>query len=633
MLSKITNAEFEHYIDFAYELSMNLSSISFPIYCDGIKTKDEFVNISKRGLERDSEEILLFRKDGFVEGWIHFYTLPQDAYIGPKNLLVRNGYAEALGELLEYWNTNYTDYNWHIYFPDENKNALQFMAEKGLSDIEQQYVDILHFDHFESKQESLHTLLITSENFEIFRSLHDRQENEMYWNSDRIFEDLNNWVIYAYIENEICQGAVYYNNKGKKALEIFGLDVLQNTYDPEITKQLLLSCLANAKQQRAESMYFFTNDKTHTIAKDLGFQCITVAHYFCGSETKKQLIKPKRLKRGDRIAIVSLSWGGLGDEKFRHKYDIAKKRLEHDFGLEVVCMPHALRGSEFVAMHPELRAKDFMDAFKDPTISAIFCAIGGDDTIRLLPYIDFDIIHANPKIFMGYSDSTVNHFMLYKAGIVSFYGPSVMCEFGEYVKMFDYTEKAVREILFERWDTYPLLPSSEWTDDFVSWKEENINTLHRMKKDTHGYEILNGRGTVTGTLLGGCLDVFMMAVGTAIWPSLNEWTGSLLFVETSEEKPSPDFVTWTFRNLAAQGILKIINGIIVGKPKDEAYYEEYKQVITQVIVEEEKLTELPIFYNVNIGHAKPIGILPIGIRAELNCEKKTITFLECPTVT
>lgn len=344
------------------------------------------------------------------------------------------------------------------------------------------------------------------------------------------------------------------------------------------------------------------------------------------------MIKPKKLKRRDKIAIVSLSWGGLGDNALIHKYYIAKNRLENDFGLEVKCMPYALKGSAFIAKNPQLRAQDLMDAFQDSSVSAIFCAIGGDDTIRTLPYIDLDVIRKNPKIFMGYSDTTINHFMMYKAGLVSFYGPSVMCEFGEYVKMFDYTKKAVEDILFGTWSEYELLPSPEWTDDCILWKEGNMDTPHTMKKDEHGYEIINGKGIVKGRLLGGCIDVFMMANGTAIWPSLDEWSDSILFIETSEDKPSPDFVMWSLRNLAAQGILNAINGIIVGKPKDETYYEEYKKAIRQVIAEEEHLTDLPIFYNVNFGHAKPIGILPYGIETELNCSKKTIRFLESPTI-
>ena len=89
------------------------------------------------------------------------------------------------------------------------------------------------------------------------------------------------------------------------------------------------------------------------------------------------MLKPRRLYPGDRVAMVSLSWGGLGDPQFLHKYDIAKKRLKEEFQLELVPMPHALKGSDFVARHPELRARDLMDAFRDRSIAAIFCASGG----------------------------------------------------------------------------------------------------------------------------------------------------------------------------------------------------------------------------------------------------------------
>ena len=343
------------------------------------------------------------------------------------------------------------------------------------------------------------------------------------------------------------------------------------------------------------------------------------------------MIKPQRLKKGDRIAVVSLSWGGLGDEALIHKYHIAKERLENDFGLEVTAMPHALKGSTFVDRHPDLRARDLMDAFRDKSIKGIFCAIGGDDTIRLLPYIDFDVIHNNPKIFMGYSDTTVNHFMMYKAGLVSFYGPSVMCEFGEYVKMFDYTANAVKDILFGDTAGYEIKSSPEWSDDFTPWDEKNTGIQKKLKPDLHGYEILQGHGKVTGHLLGGCLDVFQMIFGTAIFPSPDKWDGAVLFLETSEERPSPDFVKWTLRNFAAQGILKRLSGIIVGKPQGEQYYEEYKEAILKVIAQEEKLTELPVIYNVNFGHAMPIGVIPYGIKAELDCDRKTITLLESAT--
>lgn len=339
------------------------------------------------------------------------------------------------------------------------------------------------------------------------------------------------------------------------------------------------------------------------------------------------MIKPEKLHKGDKIAIVSLSWGGLGDESLIHKYDIAKERLEKDFGLEVVTMPHALAGSEFVYEHPELRAKDFMDAFLDPSVKGIFSAIGGDDSVRILPYIDCEIIKTHPKIFMGYSDTTVSHFIMNKAGVVSYYGPSIMAEFGEYGKMFDYTADAVRNILFGDSRGYPVLSSDIWSNDSLAWKEENMHKRRKIQPETHHYEVLSGGGTIRGQLLGGCIDVFPMIVGTSIWPSAEEWKGKILLLETSEEKPTPDYVKYYLRNLGAQGILQKINGIVVGKPKDEEFYEEYKEVYRKVLHEFHR-EALPILYNVNVGHASPIGILPLGIEYEIDLDQKTIRFAE-----
>lgn len=345
----------------------------------------------------------------------------------------------------------------------------------------------------------------------------------------------------------------------------------------------------------------------------------------------KALIRPRRLRRGDTVAAVSLSSGMMGDPQFIHRYEIARERLEGDFGLRLVPMPHALSGSRFIEENPALRAQDLMDAFRDPSIAAVFSAIGGDDTIRLLPYIDFDVLRRNPKIFMGYSDTTVNHLMLWKAGVASFYGPSLLAEFGEYGEMFPYTKRAVADLLFSAPAQYPLLPAPEWTDDWIPWEEKNRDIRYRMKPDTHGYEVISGAGKVRGRLLGGCIDVFPMAVGTAVWPPLCDWEGAVLFIETSEDKPGPEWICYILRGLAAQGILGAVSGILVGKPLGEVYYEEYKKEIIRIVVDEEHRPELPVFYNVNFGHAKPIGVLPYGVLTELDCEERSITFLECPT--
>ena len=344
------------------------------------------------------------------------------------------------------------------------------------------------------------------------------------------------------------------------------------------------------------------------------------------------MLKPERLRPGDKAAIVSLSNGKLGDPPFLHKYHLAKERLERDYGLTVIAMPNALKGRDYLYRHPEARAQDLMDAFRDPEIKAVFSAIGGDDTIRLLPYIDFDVLRRNPKIFTGYSDTTANHLMLYKAGVVSYYGAAVMTNWAEYVFINEYTADAIDKTLFhpqDRW-TIPASEFCSYEDDKILWGEDHMDqTTPRFPNS--GYEILQGSGRVTGPLLGGCVEVFAMLSGTSLWPSPEEWRGKLLLLETSETNPSADLLRWFLRGLQAQGVLHAIRGIVVGKPAFPEKLEPYKEVYRQVVGFEAGLPELPILYNVNVGHAYPIGVFPLGLEYEIDCDAKTLTLLESAT--
>lgn len=341
------------------------------------------------------------------------------------------------------------------------------------------------------------------------------------------------------------------------------------------------------------------------------------------------MIKPKKLKRGDTVALVSLSSGLGGEPLFTHRVEQGVRRLENVFGLKTIIMPNAMKGIEYLDNNPQARAEDLMDAFQNPSISAVITMIGGDDTIRLLPYIDFNIIRNNPKIFMGYSDTTVNHFMMYKAGITSFYGPAIMSEFAENVKMHEYTRKFIEKILFGNENVVEISASYEWTSEILDWgNAENDKIQRKMIQDSKGYELLQGNKTVQGKLIGGCIDVFPMIIGTQLWPAADAWKDSILFLETSEECPDPNVIKFILRGLAAQGILNEISGIIVAKPYQEKYYEEYKEVLKQVVGKEAGRRDLPILYNMNFGHNAPITILPYGIMAEISCEKREFRLLE-----
>lgn len=208
------------------------------------------------------------------------------------------------------------------------------------------------------------------------------------------------------------------------------------------------------------------------------------------------MIKPKKLKKGDKVAIVSLSSGLAGEEMFRHRYELGKKRLEQ-LGFNVVTMKNALKGIEYLYNHPEKRAEDFMEAILDKDIKGIICNIGGDDTIRLLPYIDFKTIANNPKIFMGYSDTTINHFMMQKAGVVSYYGPAVMTDFAENNSMHTYTLKYINEVLLENREDIVIKSSDKWTSEYLDWAiEENDNIPRKMNEEKYGYEVLQGKRNI-----------------------------------------------------------------------------------------------------------------------------------------
>ncbi|MEK5208357.1 S66 family peptidase [Psychrobacillus sp. FSL H8-0510] len=338
------------------------------------------------------------------------------------------------------------------------------------------------------------------------------------------------------------------------------------------------------------------------------------------------LKKPKMLKAGDKVATISLSWGGAGEPDLRWRYEQGIDRLRNVFGLEVVAMPNSLKGGDYLYENPQARAEDLMNAFKDPTIKGIFSNIGGSESIRLLPYIDFDVIRDNPKVFIGYSDSTVTHLFCHKAGISSFYGPAILTDFAENVEMHEYTVEALKKALFTASAIGEVKPTTEWTSERLEWIIENKDKKRKMNTNK-GYELLQGSGIAQGRLIGGCIEVLEFAKGTSLWPAKEYWKDSILFFETSEELPTPGNVEYWLRNYGTQGILQQAKGIIFGKPQNEKYYEEYKESI-RVIMKELSLENLPVLYNLNFGHTEPKFVLPYGAMAEINCENRTFTILD-----
>ncbi|HOA14770.1 MAG TPA: LD-carboxypeptidase [Bacillota bacterium] len=339
-----------------------------------------------------------------------------------------------------------------------------------------------------------------------------------------------------------------------------------------------------------------------------------------------KLVKPKMLSPGDKVATVSLSWGGAGDPELLWRYELGKRRLEEVYGLEVVEMPNTLKGTKYLYDHPEARAEDLMSAFADKSVRGIFSCIGGDDSIRLLPYIYFDVIKDNPKILLGYSDTTVAHFMCLKAGLSSIYGPSVLAEFAENIEIFEYTHNSFMRTLFDSRPIGQVFASPAWTGQHLKWTTENSKTAKAMQKSEE-YDFLQGDGVVKGPLIGGCMEVLEMMKGTSLWPAREDFEGAILFFETSEDMPVPDLIRYWLRNYAAQGILQRAAGIIFGKPYQNRFYKEYRDEIARVAGEAGILCT-PIVLNMSFGHNEPMACLPYGAMAKIDCGARTFSIVE-----
>ena len=336
------------------------------------------------------------------------------------------------------------------------------------------------------------------------------------------------------------------------------------------------------------------------------------------------------------IGIVSLSSGIVGEPFVHFEVEIGLRRLQ-EYGLRVTFLPHALKGVDYLRAHPEKRAQDLLQAFRDPEIDLILCAIGGDDTYRLLPYLFEHDELANAvvnKPFLGFSDTTINHLMLHKVGLRTYYGQAFLpdvCELGP--EMHPYTRKYLEELLFSG-TIRQIEPSDVWYEERRRFAPEEVG-VPLVARPNNGFELLQGPPKFRGKILGGCIDSLydlfngerypdmpILCEKYHLLPNTDDWKGRILLLESSEEKPSPAKYRQALEYLKQAGVFGAVTGVLVGKPMDEVYAREYRQLLVEVVGRE----DLPIVFNVNVGHAMPRCIIPFGVEAVVDVRNQIIRF-------
>lgn len=328
------------------------------------------------------------------------------------------------------------------------------------------------------------------------------------------------------------------------------------------------------------------------------------------------LIKAPLLKKGDAIGAISSSapLAGLLPHRFKNGVIMLKK-----MGFTVRVGSNALKITDYTAGTPKERAKDINDFFKDKKIKAIFSFIGGNHSNQILKYLDFDLIKKNPKIFIGYSDSTVLHFALHtKANLISFYGPAILTQFAENPAILTYTKNYLEKAIMSFQPIGKVIPASQWTDEVLDWfNKEDLKRPRKLKKND-GWQWLKN-GEATGPILGGCLSSIIHLRGTNYWP---DFSNSILFWEIPESKgdfrkgEDVDSVDAYLTDLELSGILKQIKGMIIGRPF--AYTSEQIKKLITLVKDKLKEYDFPVLFNVDIGHTDPMITVPLGVKIRIN---------------
>lgn len=330
----------------------------------------------------------------------------------------------------------------------------------------------------------------------------------------------------------------------------------------------------------------------------------------------RSFVRPPRLHPGSRVAALSLSSGFVTEVMAR--YQAGVRQVAQEFGWEIVPAPNALRGPDYLDAHPEARADDLHWALQSAEIHGMVSIIGGDDSVRLLPYLDLDLIGTHPKVFLGYSDSTVTLLQFLRAGVMAYHGPSLLTDLAENGGMHPFTVQGIRRALVDEPQPFTLAPAPEWTEACGDWTAEGQHT-RRPFAPGDGWRWLQGEIPAQGHLIGGCLEVLDMLNGTPGWPTPELWNGAVLALETSEDVPSPSQVGYWLRNYAAQGILGSAAGLLLARPR--GYTPEMTAQLhswVRRVLREAGREDLPVVAGVDFGHTSPQLTLPLGAQVQLD---------------
>jgi muramoyltetrapeptide carboxypeptidase len=327
-----------------------------------------------------------------------------------------------------------------------------------------------------------------------------------------------------------------------------------------------------------------------------------------------EIIRPPALAPGATLGVFTPSTPA--NVHFREKYRHGLSQIEAlgfrwiEGDLTASCEHQGYRTAG-----PRERAAELMSLIANPDVSAVVSTIGGMNSSSLIPYLDFDVVRANPKVLVGFSDVTSLHLaFLAHAGVSTFYGPAVMPSFGEWPEMLVETRDSFLDAVWRHTHgARRLAMPSRWSNHFRDARGDAWRTVEREWNRSDGWRVLLP-GRASGELVVANLNTLVAAAGTPYFPSVD---GVILLIE---EMSAPlALEERSLRQLERMGVFDRIAGLIVGRPE---FYDQlgapfgYDEIILEIVGDR----GYPIVVDVDCGHTVPMLTLaertPITLEAD-----------------
>lgn len=298
----------------------------------------------------------------------------------------------------------------------------------------------------------------------------------------------------------------------------------------------------------------------------------------------RKLEKPKALKKGSRIGIVSPSSpaeaGAItaGIEELRR------------LGFEVE-EPEAMDAQGYFAGSHEERLQQFCRTIQNKSLDGVIATRGGYGANYLIDSL-FSNRLQGPKCIVGFSDLNILQLLMLEVrGWAGFYGPMVAAGFNHGAAQ----------------------PSGY---DMTSFLQAVFETKKKWKIPLRGTALQSG--SASGRIVGGCLTMLQTTLGTDFQPNTK---GAILLLEDRAVKPYQ--VDRMLRHLHQAGVFAGVTGIVLGDFPDCDPPTTGSPIVPEICADVLGPLGVPIVYGTPIGHTKrPMLTIPLGVKARLQAKSE-----------